>query len=199
MKNQLNSLLKYKKLIIFLILIIALFYYLSNLQDSKNAFASKDISSEVKLDTPFKYLINTEEIIVQLNLYQLGNQVRRDVIIKSTLKFNEDDILEEKQQTSALETQSSILIYFNVPKNYNWDKLSVEIEILDFEGNTLSKTSIKEFTIKDSFQMRESKIMKNSIILGVLLISTILIYTYMKSKRRRGGEINTIKNKIKVP
>jgi hypothetical protein len=188
-KNTLNILI----LGLFFIIIIAI----TVINPKTSVFAIKEMgNSNLQIEVPGEYLTVKPgtEIWFTTKILNLDNTGRMDVMLKYELADKENNLIVEKSETVAIETQASFVGSLNIPqqtKDGQYD-LKVKMEAVDsapFE----SKES--QVTISVSKKNSNTKYIYMAIVLGVFIIM-VIVAMIVTPKLKRIEEKVSMKHKI---
>ncbi|MCX6749218.1 MAG: hypothetical protein NTW17_00535 [Candidatus Pacearchaeota archaeon] len=116
--------------------------------------SQENVALSINIEPEYSIVSVGDNVIMQINLIQLGDQKRRDVIVSLSLIGNENKIIYESTQTIALETRASLISQLRIPENTDNGIYNVNVEILDMtEKNLLGKAS-KEIVVEKSVVTR---------------------------------------------
>jgi hypothetical protein len=110
-----------------------------------------------------------DEILLQINLVQLLDQKRKDVVLSLSLVDINNKSIYESRQSIALETQASIVERLNLPDNIEEGNYNINIEVFDVNEENLLGWASKEIVVAN-------KITREDIyLIGIYLIAIFLV------------------------
>ena len=185
--------------IVFVFLLINVFTIQAKFEFWKNPlFTSESVATDLNIDTIYSRLSPGDEIIAELKMYNLNNDGRKDVLVKSYLidKFGKKSLIEE--QTVAIEAQSSILLSGSIPELED-GIYTFTSEIYPQNKDYLLGKSSQRIVIASKEQLNNSNI--DSIIkqFGAILIGIgiIILSIAILLKIRQNSRNNSIQKNIK--
>jgi len=163
-----------------------------------NENSQNNFNLEVKIAENYKSITTGENIWFTTKIMNLGGTERMDITLKYSILDEKSNIIAEKSETMAIETQASFVGNLKVPDNAEKGDYNLNVEL--FVNNN------KEAESYDSFKINK-KNNKNLyyLIAGImtLLFLALLIYLCIKSKKIiekikiKSKVHNIVKNKLK--
>ncbi|MBI2673256.1 hypothetical protein HYX19_03280, partial [Candidatus Woesearchaeota archaeon] len=139
---------------------------------------------DIKINIPekFKNLFQNEEVLAEINLINLGNIGKVDVILEYGIrKLNK--ILESKQETLAVDTQTSITRSFRLP-------IDIETGEYEFYGsltyNNITISSSSAFNLNPTHKYLPYFIQRNVALIIILgaVVFIIIIFILVRVVRK---------------
>ena len=169
-----------KHLIILVILLFTLFIFESEINNFITTFATRQTSQfniNIGIPKEYKQITNNQELLTVTTAQNLHSIKRIDILLNYQI-IKDNEILLEKSETVAIETQLGLIRYFTLknlePGNY---KIKATLSYQDEKV-----TSTNQFKITETKESPEN----NHTITTILLALTITILTliYIKTKKK---------------
>jgi len=143
--------------------------------------SQENVVLSISIEPEYSIVSVGDKVIMQINLIQLGDQKRRDVIVSLSLIDNENKTIYESTQTIALETRASLVSQLRIPENTDNGIYEVNAKILDMtEKNLLGKAS-KEIVVEKSVVTRID-VYSVGFYLTLIGLFVLVIILYEKNK-----------------
>lgn len=166
-----------KKPLIFLFSVIILLS-LSYITSQANVVLSIDIEPE------YSIVSAGDPVIIQINLIQLGNQERKDVIVLLSLVNSEDKASLLSTETIALETRASLVSRLDIPEKATSGVYTVNVEVFDInKTNILGKAS--RIIIIEKTRISRGDIYLIGFYLSIIVSFVLLIILYRQNRYYR--------------
>lgn len=141
---------------------------------------SKDSLFDIEAVIPerYEYVIPGEELLVIVNLHNLGETGRVDAVLDYIIKDEEGNLITTLSDTLAVETSASLTKSISLPLEIDFGKYILYVSVT-YDGKTASSSS--SFEVVASKVPYGEKIYISLIIIIVILIS-LFGYLYLKRK-----------------
>jgi hypothetical protein len=133
---------------------------------------SKSPLFDIKLEVPnrFKYVLPGEDIYAQIELYNLGDYERVDVVLDYIIQNSDGEEIIKEQQTIAVETSTSFIKNIKIPENIPFGRYVFYIR-LTYDSKVASASDLFNVGVKPTIPFKSSMITLSIIlILGVIII-----------------------------
>ena len=142
--------------------------------------SQESVTLSIKIEPEYSIVSIGDNVIMQINLIQLGDQKRRDVIVSISLIDTENKTIDRSTQTIALETRASLVSQLRIPENTDNGIYKVNAEVFDMSEKSLLGKASKDIIIERSIVTREDVYLVG-FFLGIILLF-VLIVLYEKNK-----------------
>ncbi len=141
---------------------------------------SKGALLDVRAEIPKGYqgILPGDELLANINMFNLGISKRADINLKYVITDFNGKIIFTKNETLAIETQTSFVSVIDIPQDVLYGKYVLYVEA-NYEGKVASSTA--NFEIVENAITQNEKIFIGIIIILVMLLS-LGIYYYLKEK-----------------
>jgi hypothetical protein len=129
---------------------------------------SKSSLFDIKMSIPtkFQYVLPGEDILAQVELYNLGSQGRTDVLLDYIIKDNEGNEIIQEHDTVAVETSMSFIKDIKIPENLAFGKYVFYVRV-NYNDKIASASAW--------FNVGKKEIDKSTIFLYILVVVLIII------------------------
>lgn len=153
-------------------------------------YADSQESISLSIDVYPKDLIASagDEALIQINLIQLGNQIRRDVVVSLFLVDKNNKSAYTQKETVALETKASMVTRLKIPKDIKKGIYNINIQIFDInEENLLGKAS-EIIIIKNKITKEDIYSMGIYLNITFFIVFVIILYKHNRDFHRKHEE-----------
>ncbi len=162
-------------------ILICLLFLVISLINAGYVASQENITLFINIEPEYSIVSVGDKVIMQINLIQLGDQKRRDVIVALSLIDTENKTIDRSTQTIAFETRASLISQLRIPENTDNGIYKVNAEIFDMaEENLLAKAS-KEIIIERSIVTR-ADVYSVGFYLSLVALFVLLIMVYKRNK-----------------
>jgi hypothetical protein len=131
---------------------------------------------KLKIPTKFQYVLPSEEILAQIEIYNLGSLGKTDVLLDYVIKDSEGNEVLKEQDTIAVETSTSFIKSIQIPNNLPFGRYVFYVKTT-YNGKVASASAL--------FNVGKKEINKLMIFLYVLvsIIIIILLITILEIRK----------------
>jgi len=140
----------------------------------KNVEASS-FNIQITIPNDYKIMHPGEELMASIKLVNLGSSGREDVFLDYWITGPEQNVILQRKETVAVETQANFIRFFDIPEDAGLGKYCLHFKVTDFNG--------KESTAEHSFEVAQTHIDRQvSYWFAGILAFILLIYIISKSR-----------------
>lgn len=155
-----------------------------NLINISYVTSQASISLSIDIEPEYSIVSAGDEVIMQINLMQLGDQRRKDVIVSLFLLDDKNQGILKSTETITLETKASMIAKLNIPENVKEGIYSINIEIFDVkEENVLGKAS-ERIIIKNRITTDDIYFVGSLLLIIAFIIFIIILYKHNRDFHR---------------
>lgn len=147
---------------------------------------------ELSVHDNYKEILPGNDVWFSIKIANLGNMGRADVSLHYWVSDDNDNIIAENKETTAVQTQASFVRNFNIPMNAEPGKYMLNIK-MDYGGG-------EEVVANTSFNVVEKKINKQMyyiIAVAAVLILALIIFIFSYKKLKAKFERLQVKIKVR--
>ncbi len=136
-----------------------------------------------------------DKVLLQINLIQLLNRERKDVVVAISLVDDKNEIVDRSTETIALETKASFISRLNIPKDAKEGDYTIKIEVFDVTGENLLGIASKDITLENGITTED--IYKIGIYLTVAFLIVLILMIYKHNRDfHKGHKLKLTKKNI---
>jgi len=140
----------------------------------KNVEASS-FNIQITIPDDYKTMHPGEEMVASIKLVNLGSSGREDVFLDYWITGPEQNVILQKKETIAVETQANFIRFFDIPEDAGLGKYYLHFKVTDFNG--------KESAAEHSFEVAQTHADRQvSYWFAGILTFILLIYIIFKSR-----------------
>jgi len=140
----------------------------------KNVDASS-FNIQITIPNDYKITHPGEELVASIKLVNLGSSGREDVFLDYWITNPEQNIILQKKETVAVETQANFVRFFDIPEDAGIGEYYLHFKVTDFNG--------KESVAEHSFEVAQTHVDRQvSYWFAGILAFIVLIYIIFKSR-----------------
>jgi len=145
---------------------------------------------KVEILNKYKKVMPGEEIIVGINLYNLGEIKKADALLEYVIKDEEGNIIISEKETLAVETRAGLVKTFKIPEDAKYGEYIFYIRVI-YIGEVASASawfSVGE--VEKPFLNKENIVLVIIIIILLALIAMFIEFKILKKHTKRSMKTN---------
>lgn len=169
-------------------LLICFFLFLIiNLINTGCVASQATISLSVDIEPDYSIVSAGNDVIMQINLIQLGGQKGRDVIVFLSIADAEGNVIAQSTETTALRTRSSLVSRLNIPKDANEGAYTVNVKIFDINEEDLLAETSRQIIIETT-KITRADVYLIGFCLAIIALFVLIIILYRRIKHLHSKE-----------
>lgn len=140
-----------------------------------------NVSLSVNIEPAYLIVSAGDLVVIQVNLIQLGDQARRDVVASLSLVDSSGKVIPISTETIALETKASFITKLNIPKEANTGAYNVDVELFGVNGKDLLAKASRQIVIEKT-AITHAEIYLMGFFLSVVNLFLLTVVFYKKNK-----------------
>jgi hypothetical protein len=145
---------------------------------------SKSSLFDIKMSIPtkFQYVLPGEDILAQVELYNLGSQGRTDVLLDYIIKDNEGNEIIQEHDTVAVETSTSFIKDIKIPENLAFGKYIFYVRV-NYNDKVASASAWFNVGKIEFYKSKIFLYILAIIFIVLVLLIVFIIYKIRKNKK----------------
>ncbi len=154
--------------------LLLVFFIAGIILAQKNVEASS-FNIQITIPDDYKTMHPGEEMVASIKLVNLGSSGREDVFLDYWITGPEQNVILQRKETVAVETQANFIRFFDIPEGAVLGEYYLHFKVTDFNG--------KESAAEHSFEVAQTHVDRQvSYWFAGILAFILLIYIIFKSK-----------------